>query len=816
MPRVRFWLRWSGRDLRQRWIVVAAIALLIAVGTGVYASLASLLPWQTGSYDANFAALHTHDLRVALAPGAYVREGALVRAARSIADADSIRTAAERLIVPTQVDASRPGTTILVPGRIVGVQLSRRGPPVDTIATRRGQPLTSADAGRLVAMLEFDFATHYHLASTGTVRLEGGTRLPYIGLGQSPEDFVVVSAEGVVDASESFAVVYVPLAAAQRVSGHPGQVNDLVLTLRAGASVTRVRTELARALATRLPSAGASLTAKSEITAHRVLYTDARGEQRMYNIFGLLLLGGAAFAAFNLLTRIVESERRQIGIGLALGAGRAQLAIRPLLMAAEVALLGVAFGVVVGLALDEVLRGVIGQLTPLPFYRTPFELGAFARAAALGFVLPFAACAYPIWNAVRRRPIEAIQVGVRAARGAGLAPVLRRIPLPGRSLVQMPARDLLRRPGRTLTTMLGLAVVITILLAVLGILDSVSATSGAARREMLGNTPTRTIVTLDHLYPQDAPRLKTISSLRAVGGVQASLRITGTLRNGRRSVPAIVELIDSRAGLWRPTIQAGSELAPGTPGILISAKAASDLGTGPGKAISFVYFRPAGDSSFRLAKAPIRVLGIHRNPIRTFAFLDASRAKVLGYGGLVNTLSVVAAHDVSQGALERALFSRPGVLSVEPASAVPDVSRDRLNDFLSIFHVVEAIALGLALLIAFNSTSISAEERARDHATMFAFGLPVRAVVAVAAAESFLIGLLGTAIAIVPGYVLLGWILRNYLEKTYPDLGLLTSISTTSAGVIVLVGVVAVALAPVLTIRALRHMDVPAKLRTIE
>ena len=66
MPRVRFWLRWSGRDLRQRWIVVAAIALLIAVGTGVYASLASLLPWQTGSYDANFAALHTHDLRVAL------------------------------------------------------------------------------------------------------------------------------------------------------------------------------------------------------------------------------------------------------------------------------------------------------------------------------------------------------------------------------------------------------------------------------------------------------------------------------------------------------------------------------------------------------------------------------------------------------------------------------------------------------------------------------------------------------------------------------------------------------------------------------
>ena len=816
MTRVRFWLRWSGRDLRQRWTVVAAIALLIAAGTGIYASLASLLPWQTGSYTANFAALRTHDLRVALAPGAYVREGTLLRVAGSIGDARAIAAAEERLIVPTQVDASRPGATILVPGRIVGISLSRHGPPVDAIATRRGRPLTSDDSGRLVAMLEFDFADHDHLAPAGVVRLAGGTPVPYVGFGQSPEDLVVVSAEGLVDAFENFAVVYAPLAAAQRISGHPGQVNDLVLTVRPGASAARIRAQLARALANRLPSAGATLTGKSDITAYRVLYADARGEQRMYNIFGLLLLGGAAFAAFSLVSRIVESERRQIGIGLALGAGRGRLAIRPLLMAAEIALLGVAFGVAIGLALDEVLRGVVGHLTPLPFYRTPFQLGAFARAAALGFLLPFAACAYPIWNAVRHRPVDAIQVGARAARGAGLAPILRHVPLPGRSLAQMPARNLLRRPGRTLTTVLAVTVVITILFAILGILDSVSATSNAVRREMLGSTPTRTIVTLDRLYRPNAAQLDAISSLSAVGGVQASLRLTGTLRNGRRTIPAIVELIRPRAALWHPTVRAGGYLRRGAPGILIAAKAASDLATGPGHTVSLLYPQPTGGSSFRLADTSIRVLGIHGNPIRTFAFLDSSQSTVLGYGGLVNTLSVVAARGVTQGKLERALFGRPGVLSVEPAAAVPDVSRDRLNDFRSIFRVVEAIALGLALLIAFNATSIGAEERARDHATMFAFGLPVRAVVGVAAAESFMIGLLGTAIAIVPGYALLDWIVHNYLEKTYTDLGLLVSFSTTSVVVISAVGVVTVALAPLLTIRTLRRLNVPAKLRTVE
>ena len=57
-------------------------------------------------------------------------------------------------------------------------------------------------------------------------------------------------------------------------------------------------------------------------------------------MFALLMLAGATFAAFNLTTRIVESQRRQIGIGLALGLPARTLAIRPLAVAAEIAAAG--------------------------------------------------------------------------------------------------------------------------------------------------------------------------------------------------------------------------------------------------------------------------------------------------------------------------------------------------------------------------------------------------------------------------------------------------------------------------------------------
>ena len=59
----------------------------------------------------------------------------------------------------------------------------------------------------------------------------------------------------------------------------------------------------------------------------------------------LLVLGAAGLSAFNLISRLVESQRREIGIGMAMGVPPAQLAVRPLLFGAQVALIGVVFGV---------------------------------------------------------------------------------------------------------------------------------------------------------------------------------------------------------------------------------------------------------------------------------------------------------------------------------------------------------------------------------------------------------------------------------------------------------------------------------------
>jgi putative ABC transport system permease protein len=175
-----FVLRWSLRDLRRRWIQVAAIALIIGVGTGVYSGLGSTATWRRQSNDASFAALGMYDLRVTVAAGADAPQGAMLAVLDRLPDSTIVTDAEERLVVPTQVDASTADDTILVPGRIIGVDTSNGGPGITAVWVDRSDGRTLRASDRDVVVLEHNFASFYDLPPSGTVNV-GGRRLEYVG-----------------------------------------------------------------------------------------------------------------------------------------------------------------------------------------------------------------------------------------------------------------------------------------------------------------------------------------------------------------------------------------------------------------------------------------------------------------------------------------------------------------------------------------------------------------------------------------------------------------------------------------------------------
>ena len=810
--RARFWVRWAWRDARLHLRQLVSIGLLLALGIGLYAAMSSMAVWRVDSADSSFTALRMHDLRLTLVEGSTAPEGTLSATLAGSDAADDVAAAAERLVVPSQVDASTRTRTIIVPGRIVGTPT---GADVDTLSAREGRLPGTSVGGLPAVALEYNFADFYDLSASGTLTLAGGRRVTYTGQALAPEYFVVTAPGAGFGAESAFAVVFAPLATAQELAGQPGRVNQLVIRLRDGADPAAVRDKLGRALKAELPGTGFTFTARADEAAHRMIYKDAEGDQQMLDIFAVLMLGAATFAAFNLISRTVEAQRREIGIGMALGVEPRALARRPFLLGAQIALAGVVLGIPVGLAAGEWLGGIMNEFFPLPVVRTSFQAGVFLQGAALGLVLPLLAAALPVWRAVRVVPVEAIRVGAGAARSSGLAWLVKGLRVPGGALANLPLRNVLRTPRRTLLTLLGIGAIVTVVLAMSGTMDSFDRTLQASREEALAGAGDR--LTVDFTAPQRAggAAVRRVMDDASVGATQPSLRLASTLIAGRRELDVALETVADDRPLWHATVQSG-DLPADRAGLIIARPAADTLHVAVGDTVEVVHPVPSGATTFRLARTRLPVTGIHSSPLRFIAYANGAATGPLEIAGLLNRISVVPAAGHSADDVKAALLHQPAVAAVQGAAATTDAVDRAMQQFNEILLVTVAIAAAMSLLIAFNAASINADERARENATMFAYGVTVDRVVRGGMMEAVLIGVLGTVVGLIAGRGLLSWIMNTNMRETMPDIGALISVGPITYLLAVIAGIVVVALAPLLTLRRLRRTDMSATLRVVE
>ncbi|HEX6581615.1 MAG TPA: FtsX-like permease family protein [Actinomycetota bacterium] len=813
--RVAFWLRWSRRDLRARWLQVAAIALIVAIGSGMFAALGSLATWRRISYDESYSLLNAHDVHVSLPAGSWVPSGTLVEAIAHLRSQGVVTAAEERVVLPTQVNASFGGRTILVPGVVIGLDLGARGPHLNKIFVTGGRALRPADAASPgAAVLEAHFADHYELPPSGEIRMSGGQALPYVGTGYAPEYFMVTTEAGGFLAESNFAAVFVPLEVAQAIVGEP-VVNDLVLEVALGVDRAHVVSDVSDAIRASVPGIALTVTPIDDDPAYRALYGDLDNDQRTMNAVAALILAASVFAAFNLTSRVVEAQRREIGIGMALGERTSAIATRPLLMGLEIGLLGAVFGIGVGLLIDEGLRAVLESMQPMPVWETTFQAVEFAKAAALGLILPLLATVWPVWRAVRVTPVEAIRTGHLAARGGRIASVMKRVTGGRRSLRVMPLRNVLRSPRRTLLTAVGIAASITAMVGVIGMVDSFDATIDRGAAEIERGAPGRLEIALTTMEPIDGTTVRAIEAARGVAATQPSLRLAGRLGGGSEAFDVILEVLDLDGAVWNPTIE--DRISSGAvPGIVLARKAARDLAVLPGDLVTVTHplVDPENQTFLNIATR-MRVLGVHPNPMRSLAFVDIADADMFGLVGMANTVHVAPAEGATAAGITRELFGLRGVASVQPANATVALLRDLMVRFLDILRFVEIFVLVLALLIAFNAASIAVDERAREHATMSAFGVRTRTIIAGLTEEGIVVGVLGTAIGVAFGSAAVRWLMAGTGQQM-PDLDLISTVTVPTIATAFMLGVAAVGLAPLFSVRRLVRMDIPSTLRVME
>ena len=463
----------------------------------------------------------------------------------------------------------------------------------------------------------------------------------------------------------------------------------------------------------------------------------------------VLIFGAAVFAAFNLTSRIVEAKRRELGVGMALGQPRWSIAMRPMLMGLQIALLGVASGWASACSwprprqrhgLDAPDAGVPN---PLPDWASSCR----PRCSDCSFRSPrrYGRCGEPCASTSGRCDTDGAP-GRQRGRSLAAAEAAHRAweePQPDAG------SEHVRAPRRTMLTVVGLGAAICAMVGVIGAIDSFNATIDVGVQEVRsgrtrppGGGPRRTSCPCRRAPCPRSPRHPVCGGGAVAPGGRPAARRSGDTAD--RCVRWSCSTSRTPCGT-RPIQDAVD--AGDLPGIVLAEKAAADLGVVPGDVVTVRHtVVEAGQTVYRSVDEPMRVVGVHPYPIRSFAYLDSAYAGRFGLAGAERGAGAPAPGADIQ-ALKRALFEVPGVASV----AARRRCRDRAAGPDGAVHghpaVRRALRAVLALLIAFNAAAINVDERAREHATMFAFGVRPRAVLRGITVEGLVVGLLGTSSA---------------------------------------------------------------------
>ena len=263
----------------------------------------------------------------------------------------------------------------------------------------RGRGITAADAptSMLVALINEEMGRRYWSGRDpigGRIKVGGNPNRPWVTVVGIVAD---VKHNGLTaPVKEKF---YVPHTQWDKATGFPIRGMTLVVktTGDPAAQAATVRQEV-RAMDATLPVADVrTMTDVLGATLSAPRFTGM-----LLGIFAGLALVLSAIGIFGVLSYLVSRRTREIGIRVAIGAGRGEVLRLVLQQGLVLALVGVVIGMAVAASLTRLMRGLLHGVTP----GDPLTFAFVGIALSLVAIL---ASAVPAWRATRVNPVAALK-----------------------------------------------------------------------------------------------------------------------------------------------------------------------------------------------------------------------------------------------------------------------------------------------------------------------------------------------------------------------------------------------------------------------
>jgi putative ABC transport system permease protein len=122
----------------------------------------------------------------------------------------------------------------------------------------------------------------------------------------------------------------------------------------------------------------------------------------LLGVFAGLALALSAIGIYGVLSYVVSRRTREIGIRVAIGAGRGQVLTLVLANGIGLALLGIVIGLAAAASLSKLMTTLLHDVKPV-------DPATFAAVAAVLTAVAIAASLVPAWRATRVDPVRALK-----------------------------------------------------------------------------------------------------------------------------------------------------------------------------------------------------------------------------------------------------------------------------------------------------------------------------------------------------------------------------------------------------------------------
>jgi len=684
-------------------------------------------------------------------------------------------------------------------GLFVSIPATRRA-DVDDIHVREGRYVRPGRATEVVVNENFFRANELAVGDTITAVLNGVRRsMRVVGSAISPTQSYAVPPGALYPDDERYGVFWMSREALGPALEAEDAFNEVALRLSRGANEAAVLRGLDRILD---PYGGRGAYGRPDQLSWKILNDELSQNRSMGTAFPVVFLAVAAFLLNLVLSRLIATQRTEIGALKAMGYSNREIGLHFLSYSVVAVGLGTLLGALGGVWAGAAMVDLYDEYFNFPTleHRMSWTLvligGGISLVAAVigGSGAVRRATSLPPAEAMRPEPPDRFRPGWIERAGVG-----RLLSTGGRLIL----RNLERRPVRAAMSSLGVAFSVAILVIGLFMFDGMEL-----MLDLQFQVAQREDLTVAFNRDLGASVRYDLARMPGVTRVEPFQMVPVRLQAGHRERELAITALDTDTRLRRIVSENGRIHPVPLEGLVLSSVLAHGLRIGRGDTVAVEAL-----TGLRRTER-VAVTDVVDDLLGVSAYMSTGALRRLTREGPRASGAYVLTDREHLVAVNEALKRAPAVASVASPATMLASFESQLEDsiFIAIFFIV-GFASVISVAVIYNGTRIALSERGRELASLRVLGFTRGEVSTLLFGEQAVITVAAIPVGWVIGYALAYLLVNSLSSETY-RIPLVVSAQTyfwTAA-----VTLVAATASALLVRRRLNRMDLIAVLKTRE